>query len=226
MPEPVPVAVLLPRPAGTRPPERHRQAVAYGWTAQVAGVLIAVYTQPGDLVAVTAPELYPGIAPIAAWLDRKTALRPDAGPIVVRLVLGLLPRPGAAGLLGAADWCATQRARLRDGGYLVVAVDPLRGGTSTDTGFADLATSLIAAARTAGLRYQQHLIAVHSRLPEPAAEPASLGSPPTGFPGRAGPAGSGPVRHARVHTDLYVFAFGSGESAGPGTAHGEEARNA
>jgi hypothetical protein len=114
----------------------------------------------------------------------------------VQLLLTRVPLPGRRyGLRGISRWIAACATALAPGGHLLAAVDPLdRAGRYTDR-----ATTVIVAARAAGLTYHQHLITITRPLPDP-------DQPPPPVPGGA--------CHERIHTDLYAFSAGGGEQRG------------
>jgi hypothetical protein len=94
-----------------------------------------------------------------------------------------------------------QRLALAAGGFLVTAV----AADGPDGTYTDRATTVITAARSAGLIYHQHLIAVHEPVPE--------GEPPDDAE-TAVTCGPGPVGrlYTRSHGDLFVFASIAGGS--------------
>lgn len=207
---PVPVAVLLPtvhpdhrlvRPHAQRPDPD-------GLTVETACRLIATYTHPGDRIT----NLHPGPAVnrAAAWLDRHTTnALTERHPAGVprnaarrpRLVLARLPHHDhVADLPSFVEWMSRIRASLHPGGFLVVTVCADR----SDGSYVDNATTAITAARAAGLIYHQHLITVHTPLPEH--EPTAADNGPQPAAPRL-PRG----RHRRVHSDLYVFATSPGD---------------
>jgi hypothetical protein len=95
-----------------------------------------------------------------------------------------------------AEWLRHARARLvTPGGYLLT---PVAGSRSGRHGYADHATTVVAAARAAGWAWQQHLVDVTEPLPEqePAAEAATAAAV-TVWLDRG--------RHRVVHQELLVF---------------------
>lgn len=211
-PAPVPVGVLLPPPAAT--PVTGGPLI-YGedraWTTRTIGVLVATYTRPGDAVGTNDPDLYPTVADVATWLNRSITLLPGhPWPFhqpglqqPADLILAWLPEPGHDSLTALTTWMRVHRRRLSATGYLIASVDPFgpaRPDQAHSPRYTDHATNVITAARAAGLAYHQHLIAIHTRLAEPPPPDADAGA---GRPVRA--TGTGGA-HARVHTDLYVFA--------------------
>jgi hypothetical protein len=198
----VPVALLLPPPGGRPSPSRRR-----GLSRHAACQLLAWYTTAGDLIADL--DQHPSVTAAAGWLDRRltTAHRArktgtaDNRPSGERakLVIATLPRPGANRLPTITDWIGQVRARLlADDGYLLTVVGTgLAGGR-----FTDHATTVVTAARAAGLIYHQQLIDLpHPLLPEhePRAEPTTPATaPPQLHHGR----------HRPTHTEIYVFAAG------------------
>jgi hypothetical protein len=203
----VPVAVLLPPPGG--PPSRRRRR---GLSRHAACQLLTWYTAAGDLVADL--DRQPAVTAAAGWLERRLTTGDralDAGPAGrrppaerARLVIATLPRPGAHQLNALTDWTGQVRARLLAAdGYLLTLVTP---GTSVGR-FVDRATTVVAAARAAGLRYHQHIIDIpHPLLSEhePRAEPATAA---------AGPPQLHHGRHVPAHTEIYVFAAAGGHRA-------------
>jgi hypothetical protein len=173
-------------------------------------LLVTSYTEAGDLIA--NPSGDPTITAVAEWLDRRTTRyltqrhhhpstdRPRRGTHravePAALVLDMSPGPRHVGLdpNRLAGWIRRRRDALRPGGFLLVAIRADR-----ETGvFTDRATPLITAARTAGLIYHQHLVAVHTPLPEPDPDPGRDNPPGRLVDGR----------HGRVHSDLYAFTSG------------------
>jgi hypothetical protein len=202
---PVPVALLLPPPGS--PPSRRRR----GLSRHAACQLLTWYTTAGDLVADL--DQQPAITAAAGWLERRLTTGDRAldtgaddarpSPERARLVIATLPRPGAHRLHPMTDWIGQVRAGLlaADGYLLIVVTTGSAGGR-----FVDHATTVVAAARAAGLAYHQHLIDVpHPLLPEhePRAEPATAAGPPQLPHGR----------HRPAHTEVYVFAAAGGHRA-------------
>jgi hypothetical protein len=202
----VPVALLLPPPGS--PPSRRRR----GLSRHAACQLLTWYTTAGDLVADL--DQQPALTAAAGWLERRLTTgdpapdrRPDdrrqpAGR--ARLVIATLPRPGAHRLHLMTGWIGRVRARLLAAdGYLLTVVTTGTGGGR----FVDHATTVVAAARAAGLAYHQHLIDIpHPLLPEhePRADPATSA---------AGPPQLHHGRHRPAHTEVYVFAAAGGHRA-------------
>lgn len=204
---PVPVAVLLP----TAPPNGLLSAADLPTeprrlSAETASRLIAVYSRIGDRVIDA--DASPVVALAAAWLDRRATAFTDsdwmpktscgaAGALAAStgLVIVTLPRPGATDLIGVTEWMRRCRTRIQPGGFLVASLPASRHGEE----FVDYSSTVITAARAAGLIYHQHLVDVVVPLPEfePRAAADTAGTvPPRLVRGR----------HARVHRDLYVFA--------------------
>lgn len=188
---PVPVAVLLPPPG-----EHPRRSGSGGLSPHAARQLVAVYTRPGDLVLDLDAD--PGLAGAAGWLDRRHLAvtdpsdRPGAGS--ARLVVARLPRPGAIRLSDSAQWMRRARARLAVGGHLLAVLTPANGDL-------DHPTTVIAAARAAGLFYRDQIIDVQEPLPEwePCAEPATAAATAPRLAGG---------RHRQIHRELYAFGAG------------------
>lgn len=197
---PVPVAVLLPAPTGG-----HRRRDGAGWAGRLsdhsACQLIARYTRSGELVIDL--DANPAIGTAAGWLERRHLSLTDhhsASPAAARLVIATLPRPGATGLGEMTDWMRQVGGRLlAPGGFLLAVVSRTGAGRHGDH-----ATTIITAATAAGLSWHQHIIDIHSQLPEhePRTEPATAAATsPRLHRGR----------HRRVHLDLYAFTNSGGE---------------
>jgi hypothetical protein len=209
---PVPVGVLLPPPRRTRraTPAVGEPADWYGLDARTAGLIVTTYTRPADVVidldahpvmarAVRALHRHPATLtthrhrprPPAPGRRRIVVRRPGAGLIIASLP----PAGGSSGDLHAMTAAMhTWRSMLRPGGFLLVAIGSV-GQHST----------VITAARVAGLLYHQHLLAV--RVPLPEYEPRAMAdtaapTPPTLVQGR----------HIRAHTDLLAFAATAGDA--------------
>jgi hypothetical protein len=114
-----------------------------------------------------------------------------------------LPLPGSprVDLAETARLLAACQTALRADGYLIATA----GSLWPDGRFADHATTVIAAARAAGLLYHQHLPVVLDRLPEPTVDSQALAAQHR----PALPQG----RHRRQHADLLVFASPAGGHA-------------
>lgn len=200
---PVPVALLLP-PPGRRPsPDRRRRGLSWHAACQV----LTWYTAAGDLIADL--DHQPAVTAAAEWLDRRLTIGEDAldtgtaqvqpVPERARLVIATLPRPGANRLPTITDWISQARTGLlADDGYLLAIVTTgVAGGR-----FTDHATTVVAAARAAGLAYHQQLIDIpHPLLPE--REPRAEQTTPA-----AGPPELRHGRHHPAHTEIHVFAAG------------------
>ncbi|MDG4790234.1 hypothetical protein O7626_30660 [Micromonospora sp. WMMD1102] len=180
-PQPVPVGLLLPR---TRVPRTPLRSVPdwYGLSPSHLAYLIRRYTRIGGVVldldahpATLAATTYlrrvparlvttrrgPRLRLLTSAPERRAACRSGEG---VDLILARLPE-GTQGLTrhGAATAMTTWRPLLRPGGFLLVGLTtapPPQSG-----GFSHRAT-VIAAARTAGLFYHQHIPAVFVPLPD------------------------------------------------------------
>lgn len=224
---PVPIAVLLPpTTVRHRPPPSSCQE---GLTPATARLLVATYTCPGDLVVAingsgclgavsagmgrravvlatdTAPNGEPDAVSEAGGGPVCTITAPvEAVPALLRGVSGRtqllvtrLPLPARRlDLRWAGRWLAACRDALASDGYLLVTVDAGSGNR-----YVDHATTVIVAARAAGLVYHQHLVTVTQPLSESgAADDAALPLAPA-------------ARHTRLHTDLFVFAAGGDRRA-------------
>ncbi|MDI5937670.1 MULTISPECIES: hypothetical protein [unclassified Micromonospora] len=221
-PQPAPVGLLLPR---TRVPRTPRPAVPdwHGLSPNHLAYLIRRYTHVGDVVldigghpaaiAATAyldrvpARLFTGrhgvhVRLLTSAPERRAMRRPGPG---VDLVLAALPQ-GAQGLAGdgIATAMSTWRPLLRPGGFLLVGLT----ASQPQPGEVSRRTTVIAAARAAGLFYHQHIPAVLVPLPEH--EPRTAPEyPDEADDGRRLLAG----RHLPTFRDLVVFAT---------TATGEE----
>lgn len=197
---PVPVAILLPAPTGRR---RRRDGAgrAGRLSDHIACQLIARYTRSGEQVIDL--DANPAIGTAAGWLERRHLSLTDdhqAPPEPARLVIATLPRPGATGLGEMTDWMRQiSRRLLAPGGFLLAVVSSTGAGRH-----GDYATTIITAATAAGLSWHQHIVDIHSRLPEhePRAEPDTAATT-TPRLDRG--------RHRRVHLDLYAFTNAGGE---------------
>jgi hypothetical protein len=198
----VPVAVLLPPPqAGTAASSSAVPARRGRLSAHAATQVVAAYTRAGELVVDLDAD--PTLAAAAHWLDRGHraitghgwATGPRGGRLAPRraqLLVAALPRPGATRLAAIAAWLRHARARLvTPGGYLLVTI---AANTRPGRGYADHATTVVAAARSAGWAWQQQLIDITEPLPEH--DPATAADA-----GRRLPQG----RHRVVHQELLVF---------------------
>ncbi len=214
---PVPVAVLLPPPDPARraTPRRGQPPDWCGLTPRTACQMIATYTRARDVVIDL--DRNATVNDAARRLERRPAnlltdrygtsgrrpgpRLPLGGEAGAGLIVARLPRPGAytLDLHGLTASMRIWRAALRPGGYLLAAL------TVSDWG-GNHASTVITAARAAGLLYHQHLIALRVPLPEhePRAEPDTAATTtPQLVDGR----------HAPTHTNLLVFATPGGQEA-------------
>jgi hypothetical protein len=195
---PVPAAILLPATGtGGRPGRLRAGRLGVEATCR----LVATYTRTGDRVADLDAD--PNTAAAVTWLDRQPLtvdIGDDATPPLsvpaAQLVIARLPRAGVHGLAGITAWMRHVREHLlAPGGYLIAIVTPtIRAGR-----YLDRATTVIAAAKAAGLSWQQQLLHIRTRLPE--AEPTDTAAAATGSPLARG-------RHQRLHDDLFVLTQG------------------
>jgi SAM-dependent methyltransferase len=167
---PVPVAVFLPRPdhAWPVPADLSADGAWCGITAPNIASLVAWYTKPGDLIADL--DGHPLVARAAAFLDRRP-VTPTHPPVPHRmsrggrgLLFARLPRDGAdsADLTAMTTAMHAWRRRLRPGGWLVTALT-----TAIDEdGLVSHRSTVITAARTAGLSWRQEFLVVLDSLPE------------------------------------------------------------
>ncbi|WFE38023.1 hypothetical protein [Micromonospora sp. WMMD998] len=216
-PQPAPVGLLLPR---ARVPRTPRPGVPHwhGLSPSHLAYLIRRYTHVRDVVLDL--DAHPAAIAATAYLDRvparlvtdrhglhvrllpPTPERPNPhaarrhGPCV-DLILATLPQ-GAQGLTrdGIATAMSTWRPLLRPGGFLLVGLT----ASPPQPGEVSQRTSVIAAARAAGLFYHQHIPAVLVPLPEHEPRTAS-GRPGEADDGRRLLAG----RHLPTFRDLVVL---------------------
>ncbi|MGC9667413.1 hypothetical protein ACNTMW_12760 [Planosporangium sp. 12N6] len=214
---PAPVGLLLRPTHNHRPADPAGRALPdwYGIHPDHVAHLIARYTRDGDIVLDL--DGHPTVAAAARYLHRRHGLAvtdggsPHVGPEPLAgcsatarteagLVLATLPRLDVDNRdphdLSRA--IGTWRELLRPGGYLVVLLTAGPGASTPGH-----RSSVVAAARTAGLLYHQHIPAVLVPLAEtdPRTEPEPVGRPPL----LAG-------RHVRTHRDLLVFAASTSEA--------------
>ncbi|MGX6606203.1 hypothetical protein ACWKSP_29380 [Micromonosporaceae bacterium Da 78-11] len=214
-----PVGLFLHPTHTYRPTDTAGRALPdwYGVHPDHVAHVIARYTRDGDTVLDT--DGHPTVAAAAEYLHRHpgvtvtegedppvwpepldgqsaAAARHDAG-----LVLATLPRLDIDNR-DVHDLSRALRAwqeLLRPGGFLAVLLTAGPGTAAPAP-----RSTVIAAARTAGLLYHQHIPALLVRLPE--------ANPRTG----PGPADRTPLlagRHVRAHRDLVVFASITPEAA-------------
>jgi hypothetical protein len=219
---PVPVAVLLP----TRDSHRAEPAVSeladwHGVTARDAAGLITRLSAAGDVVV----ELdgHPTITRAAEHLGRRPAAAlpgvyvlgspvPNCAALTrpnrwAGLILAALPRPDVApsDLGGLSATMQTWRAGLRPGGYLLTALtapDADHGVTEHPVIYR---AGVIAAARTAGLTWQQEFLVLTAPLPED--EPRAAPGAPSDLPSVLVEG-----RHRRVHVKVLAFRNSAGGS--------------
>jgi hypothetical protein len=209
------VAVLLPTLAG-QPAESAVSELAswQGVAARDAASLVRRLSAANDLVI----ELdgHPTITRAAEYLGRRaSAVLPGVhvvGPAApgqavstwashpAGLIFAALPRPDLppgdlAGLSGAIR---TWRAALRPGGYLLTALTRSRPDQDSAEHPLIYRASVIAAARTAGLTWQQEWLVLTA--PQPTDEPRAVPGPPLDLPSTLVDG-----RHLRVHRKLLAF---------------------
>jgi hypothetical protein len=223
-PQPVPVGLFLAPAIQPETPRHGRAAVAApdwnGLPSATLAYLIRRYTRFGDVVVDL--DGHPGVIEAARYLrraparivagrhgprvrlvpppngrwPRRVVRRPGPG---ANLVLVTLPRAGAHSLdLHGMTWAMSSwRPLLRPGGFLVAALT----AHGPQLGTVSHRSTVIAAARAAGLLYHQHLPFVRVGLPEhePRTEPERPDEADDGrrlFDGR----------HVPTFRDLLVFA--------------------
>lgn len=160
--------------------------------------LIGHYTRVGDLILDL--DRHPSVRQAAAYLHRRTCTADPDTSVPERIHPAALVLAGPAhldlgSLPGLAETMRGWHRLLRPGGFLLTVL-PLAGGEAHRTSHR---TTVITAARAAGLRYHQHLPVVLVPLPED--EPRT----------RANSAASiAPAlldrRHLPVHLDVLTFA--------------------
>jgi hypothetical protein len=196
---PVPVAVLLPSPAGRRSTDPAGGDLPdwHGVAPRDAAGLVARLSKPGDLVIEV--DGHPTIIRAASHLGRRSAVSLTEGDGVARstpdparprfarragLILAGLPRPGGEpedDLAAISATMRTWRARLRPGGYLLTALTPAGSSLGRAARPVSHRTTVIAAARAAGFTWQQEFLVPTAPLPddEPRAMPATATVTPT-----------------------------------------------
>lgn len=175
--------------------------------------LIARYSAEDDTVLDT--DAHPTVTAATEYLHRRPGPAMTDGeqsPVqtdhlggqpaaTARLVLATLPRLGidSSDVHALSQTLGAWRQLLRPGGFLVVLLTAGPG-----TGTLGHRSTVIAAARAAGLLYHQHIPALLVPLTEtePRTEPRRVARQPL----RAG-------RHARTHRDLLVFTTTATEAA-------------
>jgi hypothetical protein len=184
----------------------------HGVTARDAAGLITRLSAAGDLVI----ELdgHPTITHAAEHLGRRRAAAlpgvhvlavPGRPPLTRRarcagLIFAALPRPEVAtgDLDGLSATMQTWRAGLRPGGYLLTALTaPSSEHGSTEHPLIYRA-GVIAAARTAGLTWQQEFLVLTA--PPPEDEPRAMAGTPIDLPSALVDG-----RHLRVHVKVLAF---------------------
>lgn len=211
---PVPVAVLLPTP-GQHPESTLSELPGWhGVSARDAAGLIARLSAVGDLII----ELdgHPTITRAAEHLGRTPATRlpgehsSTVPPSTRRsrpagLILVALPRPDTppGDLTALSATMQTWRAGLRPGGYLLTALTaPPRDHDGAEPTVIYRA-AVIAAARSAGLTWQQEWLVLTTPLSEP--EPRATAGAPRDLPSSLVDG-----RHRRVHLKLLAFRNNAG----------------
>lgn len=208
----VPVGIFLPPPQKVRARTARRLADWHGLHARDVARLIATYTRRGDLVLDL--DAHPTITRAARYLRRHPATlvthreRPrlrfhtmrDLPPRLRRsthragagLLVTTLPRPHVdVDLHGLTEAMRSWRSLLRPGGFLLTAL----ADHNPRDGLASHRSTVVAAARAAGLLYHQHLLVV--RVPLPEIEPRAQAHTDAKLLGG---------RHVRAHVDLLTFA--------------------
>jgi hypothetical protein len=237
-PQPVPIGLFLTSSHRPGHPAFGRPGVPdwHGLSPSQVAYLIRHYTRFGDVVLDL--EEHPTIAAAARYLHRATAklvthggnsrarlvppppeqdrprrvvCRPGPG---ANLVIVTLPRAGADrhDLHALTRVMSTWRRLLRPGGHLIAALASPRPQPSPHSDVFSRRSTVITAARAAGLLYHQHIPVLLVALPEhdPRTDPEPAGEPADERRLYAG-------RHAPAFRDLVVFA---------GTATAEEAPRA
>ena len=207
---PVPVAVLLPTLAGQHAESAISELPSWhGVTARDAASLVHRLSAAGDLLIEL--DRHPTITAAAVYLDRRASavlsgvhvLGPSAcgQPVSTRsshqagLIFAALPRPDMApdDLGGLSAAMRTWRAGLRPGGYLLTALTLSHLDQAGAEHPLIYRASVIAAARTAGLTWQQEWLVLTASL-------AAVPGPPLDLPSALVDG-----RHLRVHVKLLAF---------------------
>ncbi|GIJ49750.1 hypothetical protein Val02_66360 [Virgisporangium aliadipatigenens] len=222
-PHRIPISLFLPPTTGPGHPAPPIAAMPdwHGLPPVSVAHLIRRYTRIGDIVLDI--DAHPTVAAAAVHLRRVPSPPDNAGtgsptrPLpavsaggcldevmprpeaVVDLIMVAFPRPwqDPLDLIATVEAMQAWRRLLRPGGHLIVVLDAL----APEPDSIGYRSSVIAAARAAGLLYHQHIPVVHTPLPEheprtdidPATEPTPAKRLPTG-------------RHRLIHRDLIVFA--------------------
>jgi hypothetical protein len=210
--ERVPVGIFLPDPHRFRISRRRgRQLAAWHdlepWNV---GHLIATYTRVGDVVIDGDPHrtislatryLHRYPATVTTDADRSRLHATPSGRRAFRrrhgaaLLLATLPStPDGPGPTSLIHTMRAWRRLLCPGGFLITALP----SSASVPNAGSVRSTVITAARSAGLVYQQHLLVVTRRLEEdePRARPESVATTRPAL--RQG-------RHVRVHRDLLAF---------------------
>lgn len=210
-PDRAPVALFLQPTHTHRPTGLARRALPdwYGVHPHHVAHLIARYTRDADTVLDT--DAHPSVATAAEHLHRRPGVAITAGehpqgslePIDrhtaaarrgAGLVLATLPRLDidTRDVHALSRALGTWRAQLRPGGFLIILLTAGPG-----TAALGHRSTVIAAARTAGLLYHQHVPAL--LIPLPKTEPRTESTVALHPPLHGG-------RHVRAHRDLLAFA--------------------
>jgi hypothetical protein len=122
------------------------------------------------------------------------------------LILATLPRAGASSLdlHGTTRAIQSWRPLLRPGGFLLTALTT-HTAPGAHGGAISYRSTVIAAARAAGLIYPQHILVVRTRLPE-----YELRAMPDTAASTASTLLDG--RHVAAHIDLLAFAATAGDA--------------
>jgi hypothetical protein len=215
--------MLLPSPRRRPPATPGEPADWCGLDRRAVSLLIANYTRPGDVVVDL--NAHPMLAQAIGFLGRHPATlltdrdrcqarsaptnRSDVRQPGAGLILAKLPRAGASNLdlHSATRAIQSWRPLLRPGGFLLTALTAHTARTAPGPhgGAISCRSTVIAAARAAGLIYHQHILVVRTRLPEyePRAMPDTAAIPaPALLNGR----------HVAAHIDLLAFAATAGDA--------------
>ncbi len=219
---PVPVSIFLhpPRRRYTPPADVPTPAAHVDWCGvqpNDAAHLIAEYTRRGDVVIDL--DAHPMINRAARFLGRQPAHLVTGGEGRVRpapparrlfgrrggagLITARLPRAGAyrLDLYGMTKAMQSWRPLLRPGGYLLTALT----AHGPEAGAVSHRCTVITAARTAGLTWQQEFLVL--RVPLPEYEPRAM--PDTAA---TTPAALLDGHHEVTHIRLLAFRNGAGDA--------------